>query len=107
VAKSHGFGRGNLSSNCKVPANEAYCLTSQMRRCAISIPSNIAEGKSRKTRKDYTQFLHIADGSASELETQILIAGRLYPKIDFSKATGLLDEIQRMLSVLIKKLSST
>jgi four helix bundle protein len=53
---------------------ELYCLTSQMRRCAISIPSNIAEGFSRKHNKEYKQFLYIALSSCSELETQIEIS---------------------------------
>jgi four helix bundle protein len=53
---------------------ELYCLTSQMRRCAISIPSNIAEGFSRKHNKEYKQFLYIALSSCSELETQVEIS---------------------------------
>ena len=54
------------------PKSEIYGLTSQMRRAAVSIPSNIAEGKKRKTKNDYVQFLRIANGSAAELETQLL-----------------------------------
>src|SRR3989338_6281777 len=61
----------------KFPREEIYGITSQMRRAAISIPSNIAEGRSRGTRKDFVQFLRIAIGSASELETQIEIAKNL------------------------------
>ncbi len=59
------------------PSREHYGLTSQMRRAAVSIPSNIAEGYRRKTTKDYESFFRIAFGSASELETQIIIAGRI------------------------------
>ena len=88
----------------KLPQIEQYGLTSQMRRCAVSIPSNIAEGKKRSTRKDFAQFLRIANGSAAELETQILIAGKLFKTIDFSKAKSLLEEVQKMLSVIIRKL---
>ena len=84
--------------------NEMYGLVSQMRRAAVSIPSNIAEGKKRKTLNDYLQFLRIADGSAAELETQIIISKDLYKKIDFVKAESILVEIQKMLSVLIRKL---
>ena len=87
----------------KFPASEMYGLVSQMRRAAISIPSNIAEGKKRKTKKDFLQFLRIADGSAAELETQIIIAKELFPKLDFSKAVSLLEEIQKMLITIIKK----
>lgn len=85
------------------PREELYGLTSQMRRSAISIPSNIAEGKKRRTRKDFLQFLRIADGSAAELETQLLLAERLSYGRN-SNLCALLCEIQKMLSVIIKKL---
>ena len=59
------------------PESEKYGLTSQMRRAAVSVPSNIAEGAARKGNKEFIQFLYIAIGSLSELETQYLIAVRL------------------------------
>ncbi len=59
------------------PKSEIYGLTSQMRRAAVSIASNIAEGSARGTRKDFKQFVMIARGSTCELQTQLLIAGRL------------------------------
>ena len=59
------------------PKEELYALTSQMKRSAVSIPSNIAEGAGRKGKAEYCRFLYIALGSASELETQIEIACRL------------------------------
>ena len=59
------------------PKEELYGLTSQMRRAAISIPSNIAEGRSKRSTKDYIRFVNIAYGSAAELETQLLIAREL------------------------------
>lgn len=59
------------------PKHETYCLTQQIRRCAISVPSNIAEGKGRKTRKEFTQFLFHARGSLLELQTQVMIARSL------------------------------
>ena len=89
-----------------LPRAELYGLVSQMRRCAVSIPSNIAEGKKRKTRKDFIQFLRIADGSAAELETQIIISKDLYPKADYSKISSLLEEVQKMLITIIKKLEN-
>lgn len=58
----------------RFPKNEMYGLTSQMRRAVVSIPSNIAEGAARFSRKEFFQFLSIAGGSLSELDTQIEIA---------------------------------
>ena len=88
------------------PREEMYGLVSQMRRSSISIPSNIAEGYKRKSLGDYVRFLNIADGSAAELETQIIISRDIYKEIDFSKAESLLEEVQKMLVVLIKKLNT-
>ncbi len=59
------------------PAEETYGLTNQMRRAAISVPSNIAEGAGRKNPKEFIQFLYIAQGSLAELETQLIIAEEL------------------------------
>lgn len=59
------------------PKEEIYGLTSQMRRAAVSIPSNIAEGAARKGNAEFLQFLYISLGSLSELETQVLISKRL------------------------------
>lgn len=61
----------------RFPKEEIYGLTAQMRRAAVSIPSNIAEGAARNGKKEFVQFLYIALGSLSELETQIIIAKRL------------------------------
>ncbi len=91
----------------ELPRGEDYGLKSQVRRAAVSVPSNIAEGNRRSTRKDYVQFLRIAYGSLGELETQILlIKKKLYPDSRAEKTVILLDEISRMLHVLIAKLQS-
>ena len=89
------------------PKEEIYGLTSQMRRCAVSIPSNIAEGRLRGTKKDYLNFLRIANGSGAELETQIEIAKKLSKtkRINFSKADSLLEEVMKMLNVMIRNMN--
>ncbi len=67
------------------PKEELYSLTSQIRRCSVSIPSNIAEGAGRKGNKEFINFLSISAGSCCELETQLIIAERLgYIKNDES-----------------------
>lgn len=88
------------------PKNEIYGLTSQIRRAAIAIPSNIAEGQSRGHRMEYIQFLQIAKGSAAELETQLLLAKelRFINERSFNEAYNLLVEIEKMLATLISKL---
>jgi four helix bundle protein len=90
----------------KFPREEMLGLTSQMRRAAVSIPSNIAEGKARGYRKEFKLFLLHAYGSGAELETQIAIAKKL-PKtknLIFQKVESLLDEIMKMINSLTNKL---
>jgi four helix bundle protein len=87
----------------KLPSDEKFGISNQMRRSAISIPSNIAEGNKRNTARDYVQFLRISAGSAAELETQLLLVKDIY-NIDIASEAALLDEIQRMLEVMKKKL---
>ncbi|MDO8492883.1 MAG: four helix bundle protein [bacterium] len=90
----------------KFPPQEIYGLTSQMRRSAVSMPSNIAEGRYRGTRKDYLQFLRIAYGSGAELETQIIIAKRLSfsKNLNYNKVDGLLLEVMKMLNKILSKM---
>lgn len=89
----------------KLPKQEMYSLGDQMRRDAISIPSNIAEGQSRISDKEFRRFLMIARGSGAELETQLILCVRLsyLQKEDVQAAYSLLQEIQRMLSILAEK----
>jgi len=86
------------------PKEELYGLTSQMRRSAVSVPSNIAEGYGRKTTPEYLRSLYIAYGSSCELETQILLSGDLgLMKAEaLNKLQADLGEVERMLKALIK-----
>lgn len=88
------------------PKEEMFGLTSQIKRSAVSVPTNIAEGRYRGTRKDFLQFLRIAYASGAELETELLIAERLkFGKGEkMTKAKSLLNEEMRMLNVMINKL---
>ena len=72
--KSMHFVKEIYQATEKFPKSEIYGLISQMRRAAVSIPSNLAEGAARKGKKEFKQFLHIAQGSISELDTQIELA---------------------------------
>jgi len=90
------------------PKEEIYGLQSQIRRSAVSVPSNIAEGFARLHNKEYRNFLYIALGSCAELTTQIIIASRL-KYIEQTKADAMLseiDEISKMTMSLIKKLKT-
>ncbi len=89
------------------PKTEIYGLTSQMRRSAVSIPSDIAEGSARGSRRDFRQFVCVARGSNYELKTQLLIATRLQfgDSALLQKAEALSQEIGRMLSSLSDYLS--
>ena len=88
------------------PKKEMFGLIDQLRRAAVSIASNIAEGKQRNTRKEYLQFLHVAYGSCAEVYTQLFIAKNLnyIDEKNFLKITEELIVIEKMLSSLIKKL---
>ncbi|HUZ92598.1 MAG TPA: four helix bundle protein [Candidatus Paceibacterota bacterium] len=85
------------------PKEETYSLGSQMRRAAVSIPSNIAEGSRRKDIPEYLQFLRIADASSAELETQIFLSRRLYPMLEYSITEKFLEEVQKMPNVMIAR----
>lgn len=88
------------------PKSELYGLTNHIRKTAISIPSNIAEGFSRKHKQENIQFLRIVFGSGAELETQIVIVKRLkfIDLKEFEKTDNLLEEIQKMLNKFIANL---
>ena len=90
----------------KLPKEELFGLISQIRRAAVSVSSNIAEGRGRSTRKDFCQFLHITMGSLAELETQLIIADTIYGKIEINKLLDMIHEEQRMTSSMLSKLKA-
>jgi len=99
----------SYSLTATFPKDELFGLTSQLRRCSISIPSNISEGFGRGTNKDYHRFLTISLGSLFEFQTQIEIASNLkyISESDFNKIYEDSRELERMMSSFIKKVKST
>lgn len=88
------------------PDNERFGLVSQMRRAAISVPSNIAEGAARGSNADFIRFLHIARGSLSELDTQLLLAAQLNFTVDIHPVSELIDTVFSLLGGLIRHLKA-
>lgn len=78
------------------PKEEVYGLSSQIRRCAVSVPSNIAEGAARNSKNEFLQFLNIARGSLSELETQLLISKDL----GYHKDEDLMHQVEKVFALL-------
>ena len=89
------------------PSKEVYGITSQMRRAAVSVPSNIAEGRRRGSDADFRQFLRVAYGSLAELETQLLISKRLSycNERKYNELYAEITAVGKMLHAMIKKLS--
>ena len=92
----------------KLPKEELFALSDQIRRAVISIPSNIAEGQGRSSLKEFLYFLSIARGSKAELETQLLLCVKInyLNNSDIEKALGLIKEVGKMLNSLQKSLIS-
>lgn len=88
----------------ELPKHELYALGDQIRRAAVSIPSNIAEGSKRHNSREFYQFSGIAQGSAAELETQLILINDLHNNIKTDSALALLSEVQRMLTRLSQSL---
>src|ERR1700720_3014203 len=93
----------------KFPAEEKFGLVSQMRRAAVSIPSNIAEGQARHTTGEFIQFISHAEGSVAELNTQLILAVELNfcSGESSTPASELMEDLRRMLNGLRRKLGST
>ncbi|MEI7512918.1 MAG: four helix bundle protein [Candidatus Uhrbacteria bacterium] len=89
-----------------LPSKEEFGLKAQLRRSSVSIPSNIAEGSKRGTRKDYLHFVRTANGSLAEVETQLLIAKDLY-QIETQEILTDLNEVSKMMNGLISSLASS
>jgi len=103
----------DLAVNCygltqHFPKSELYGLTSQIRRSAVSVASNIAEGYGRRTKNEYVQFLHISLGSLRELDTQLIIAQRvnLADNKLFTPLINEVEEMQRIMVATVKKLKT-
>ncbi len=92
----------------KFPIEEKYGLTSQIRRSAVSIPSNIAEGSQRKTDKEFSKFIAIAKGSLAELETQLIIFKMLkyFKTNEYENLMIRINELNKMLIAFYKKLTA-
>jgi four helix bundle protein len=90
----------------RLPSEEKFGLISQMRRAAISVPSNIAEGQARHTTGEFIQFISHAEGSVAELDTQLVVIVELgfLPATDVAQASLLIEELRRMLNSLRRRL---
>ena len=91
--------------SAELPSDEKFGLKSQIQRCSISVPSNIAEGSGRSTVKDFINFLNISLSSSYELETQLILLNELY-KIETEKIIKEINELQRMMIGFKRSLSS-
>jgi four helix bundle protein len=95
------------SLTSRFPPSESYGLTSQMRRSAISVPSNIAEGAARNSNREFLHFLGIARGSLSELDTQLVIAREIGYIVDTTALEKQIDDVFGLLGGLIKSLKGS
>ena len=107
--KAHAVALAVYKATGAFPKDEMYGLTSQMRRAAVSIPSNIAEGCGRDSNSDFMRFLHIAFGSASELEYQWLLAHDLgfLAEPTYNELNVEITDCKRMLTALIRAVQTS
>ena len=107
--KGMSLARSIYEITARFPADERLGLISQMRRAAVSVPSNIAEGQARQSTREFLQFLSHASGSVAELETQLLLSVEMKccSRGDAEGAAGLIDEIQKMIAALRRTLENS
>ena len=98
------LAREVYQATARMRESERFGLTHQMRRAAVSVPSNIAEGYARQSTREYLKFLRIARGSLAELMTQVELATALRMAIESDRLTALLEEEDRVLQGLIRSL---
>lgn len=105
--KGIALAKMTYNLTARFPDSERFGLVSQMRRAAVSVPSNIAEGQARRGKREFVQFLSHAEGSLAELDTQLLLAIELGHCSDSDGAPmlSLITELQKMMTVLRLKLS--
>lgn len=106
--KSHHLALSVYQATSSFPDHERYGLTSQLRRAAVSIPTNIAEGYGRGGDTEFARFLQIASGSAAELQYQLILSHELdfLDTNDFERLTNDVIEVKKMLNALIQKLKA-
>ena len=106
--KAHQLTLASYRGTARFPKEETYGLTSQIRRCSASIAANIAEGCGKRGNNEFQRFLHIATGSASELEYHFLLARDLgfLTQEDYGKLENAVTEVKKMLAGLIRKIEA-
>ena len=107
--KGMSLAKGVYGLTAKFPTDERFGLVSQMRRAAVSVPSNIAEGQARHGTREFLQFLSHASGSLAELETQLLLSVdmKYCSEKDVKSAAGLIIELQKMIAALRRSLEGS
>ena len=107
--KGMSLAKGVYGLTAKFPTDERFGLVSQMRRAAVSVPSNIAEGQARHGTREFLQFLSHASGSLAELETQLLLSVdmKYCSEKDVESAAGLIIELQKMIAALRRSLEGS
>lgn len=99
--KSMGLSRMIYRHCMTFPREETFCLSNQVRRAAVSIPSNIAEGYGRDTDNEKVRFMYVSLGSAQELDTQLILSHDFKYIDDYIKTSQLINEVEKMISSLI------